>query len=156
LSESTTTGPRSAEPDAATEDATIRPFQVEVSEAELVELRRRLAATRWPSRELVTDRSRGVQLATVQELARYRATGYGLSAQPTEVGWDPDRAAAAALATFRASGFGYFLGQATRPQGLGGPVLTYFNEADKGGHFAAWEQPDLFTTEIRAAFRSLR
>jgi len=34
--------------------------------------------------------------------------------------------------------------------------LTYFNEADKGGHFAAWEQPEIFTGEIRAAFRSLR
>jgi pimeloyl-ACP methyl ester carboxylesterase len=36
------------------------------------------------------------------------------------------------------------------------PTLTYFNEVDKGGHFAAWEQPELFATEIRAAFRSLR
>jgi pimeloyl-ACP methyl ester carboxylesterase len=34
--------------------------------------------------------------------------------------------------------------------------LIYFNEADKGGHFAAWEQPELFAAEIRAAFRSLR
>ena len=38
----------------------------------------------------------------------------------------------------------------------GYPTLTYFNEVDKGGHFAAWEQPELFATEIRAAFRSLR
>ena len=36
------------------------------------------------------------------------------------------------------------------------PNLTYFNEVDKGGHFAAWEEPELFTTEIRAAFRALR
>jgi pimeloyl-ACP methyl ester carboxylesterase len=36
------------------------------------------------------------------------------------------------------------------------PNLTYFNEADKGGHFAAWEEPELFATEIRAAFRPLR
>jgi pimeloyl-ACP methyl ester carboxylesterase len=36
------------------------------------------------------------------------------------------------------------------------PTLTYFHEVDKGGHFAAWEQPDLFSAEIRAAFRSLR
>ena len=34
--------------------------------------------------------------------------------------------------------------------------LTYFNEADKGGHFAAWEQPQLFSEELRAAFRTLR
>src|SRR4051812_28560918 len=36
------------------------------------------------------------------------------------------------------------------------PTLKYFNEADKGGHFAAWEEPELFATEVRAAFRSLR
>jgi pimeloyl-ACP methyl ester carboxylesterase len=34
--------------------------------------------------------------------------------------------------------------------------LIYWNEVDKGGHFAAWEQPELFVTEVRAAFRSLR
>jgi pimeloyl-ACP methyl ester carboxylesterase len=39
---------------------------------------------------------------------------------------------------------------------LGYPHLTYFHEADRGGHFAAWEEPGLFTTEIQAAFRSLR
>jgi pimeloyl-ACP methyl ester carboxylesterase len=36
------------------------------------------------------------------------------------------------------------------------PHLTYFHEADKGGHFAAWEQPELFSEELRAAFRPLR
>jgi pimeloyl-ACP methyl ester carboxylesterase len=36
------------------------------------------------------------------------------------------------------------------------PTLVYFNEADKGGHFAAWEEPELFATELRAAFKSLR
>ena len=54
----------------------IRPFQVEVPEEDLVELRRRIAAARWPSRELVPDRSQGVQLATLQALARYWATDY--------------------------------------------------------------------------------
>src|SRR6266545_8038475 len=54
----------------------IRPFRIEVPEEELAELRRRIAATRWPSRELVADRSQGVQLATMQELARYWATDY--------------------------------------------------------------------------------
>lgn len=52
-------------------DLTIRPFEVHVPDADLVELQRRIAATRWPSKELVADRSQGVQLATVQELARY-------------------------------------------------------------------------------------
>src|SRR5881392_1414321 len=49
----------------------IRPFRVDVPENELAELRDRIAATRWPSKELVSDRSQGVQLATLQELAHY-------------------------------------------------------------------------------------
>jgi pimeloyl-ACP methyl ester carboxylesterase len=58
---------------AATE---IRPFQVEVPEEQLAELRQRIDATRWPTRELVDDRSQGVQLATTRELARYWVTDY--------------------------------------------------------------------------------
>jgi hypothetical protein len=54
----------------------IRPFHVNVPEAELTELRRRIKATRWPERETVTDASQGVQLAKIQELARYWATDY--------------------------------------------------------------------------------
>ncbi|HEY6746495.1 MAG TPA: epoxide hydrolase [Mycobacteriales bacterium] len=54
----------------------IRPFQVEIPEEELAELQRRIRATRWPSKELVGDRSQGVQLATLQELARYWTTEY--------------------------------------------------------------------------------
>jgi pimeloyl-ACP methyl ester carboxylesterase len=54
----------------------IRPFQVEVPDEELAELRRRVAAVRWPYRELVADRSQGVQLATLQELARYWTSDY--------------------------------------------------------------------------------
>jgi pimeloyl-ACP methyl ester carboxylesterase len=388
----------------------IQPFHVETPEAELAELRRRIAATRWPSKELVEDRSQGVQLATLQELARYWQTdydwrkaeaklnalpqftteidgveihfihvrsehegalplimthgwpgsvielletvapltdptayggsaedavhlvlpslpGYGFSGEPTELGWDlgrtgeawaelmrrlgytryvaqggdvgagvtdamgrrapeglagihmnllvtalggpqaadtdEERAAADAITTFRTSGSGYFLEQATRPQTIGYavldspvalaawmldhdtdayykishafvdgqpvgnltrdhvldnitlywltgtgasaarsyweaygvtavataagqappevsipvgfttfadeifaaprswvaasyPKLTYFNEVDRGGHFAAWEEPELFATELRAAFSSLR
>jgi pimeloyl-ACP methyl ester carboxylesterase len=388
----------------------IRPFSVNIPEEALDDLRQRIAATRWPSKELVEDRSQGVQLATMQELARYWATdydwrkaesklnalpqftteidgvdihfihvksrhenalplimthgwpgsviellevvgpltdptahggepedafdlvlpslpGYGFSREPTEVGWnagrvaqawaelmhrlgytryvaqggdvgaavtdamgrqapegllgihmnllvtvlagpqpaesEQERAAADQLATFRESGFGYFLEMATRPQtisyalldspvalaawlldhdtdsyykisrafvdgepagnltrdhildnitlywltGTGAsaarsywedgralaqalasgqappdvslpvgfttfpgeiwrtprswaekayPNLTYFNEVDKGGHFAAWEEPELFSEELRAAFRSLR
>ena len=52
-------------------DAGIRPFTLEVPEADLTELRRRIAATRWPSRELVDDRSQGVQLAAARALAAY-------------------------------------------------------------------------------------
>jgi pimeloyl-ACP methyl ester carboxylesterase len=54
----------------------IRPFQVNVPEEELTELRRRIKATRFPERETVTDASQGVQLATIQKLARYWATQY--------------------------------------------------------------------------------
>jgi pimeloyl-ACP methyl ester carboxylesterase len=54
----------------------IRTFRVEIPEEELAELRRRIEATRWPSKELVADRSQGVQLATLQALARYWATDY--------------------------------------------------------------------------------
>jgi pimeloyl-ACP methyl ester carboxylesterase len=387
----------------------IRPFHVEIPEEELAEMRGRIAATRWPSKELVADRSQGVQLETLQKLARYwtkehdwRKTeaklnalpqfkteidgvdihfihvksrhenalplimthgwpgsvielleavgpltdptahgggaedafhlvlpslpGYGFSGEPTEVGWnvgriaeawaelmrrlgytryvaqggdvgasvtdamgrqapkgllgihmnllvtvlsggplpedsEEERAARDAINTFRASGFGYFLEQATRPQTIGYalldspvslaawmldhdtdayykishafvdgepsgnltpdhildnitlywltgtgasaarsywengraaalaagqappqvslpvgfttfpgeiwqsprswvekgyPNVTYFNKAERGGHFAAWEEPELFATEVRAAFKSLR
>ena len=58
------------------ENTAIRPFRVEVPEAELTELRRRINATKWPERETVTDASQGVQLATLQKLARYWATEY--------------------------------------------------------------------------------
>src|SRR5689334_9776740 len=390
-------------------EAEVRSFQVGMPDDAIADLRRRIAATRWPGKELVTDRSQGVQLATLQELARYWTTaydwrkaeaklnalpqftteidgvdihfihvrsehedalplimthgwpgsviemleaigpltdptahggqaedafhlvlpsipGYGFSGKPTELGWysgrvaqawaelmrrlgytryvaqggdqgaavtdamgrqapeglagihmnllvtalgggampaetDQERAALEQTKTFRATGFGYFLEQATRPQTIGYalldspialaawmldhdtdayykisrafvdgqpsggltrdhildnitlywltgtgasaarsywesaraqalaagqapaqvtipvgfttfpdeifraprswvelayPTLTYFNEAAKGGHFAAWEQPELFATEIRAAFRPLR
>ena len=52
------------------------PFRIEIPEEQIDDLRRRVAATRWPTRELVADRSQGVQLATLQELARYWATEY--------------------------------------------------------------------------------
>jgi pimeloyl-ACP methyl ester carboxylesterase len=54
----------------------IRPFHVNVPEAELTELRRRINATKWPERETVTDATQGVQLATMQALARYWGTEY--------------------------------------------------------------------------------
>jgi pimeloyl-ACP methyl ester carboxylesterase len=393
---------------SSTSETEIRPFRVDTPDVAIADLRRRIAATRWPSRELVADRSQGVQLATIQEVARYWATeydwgacqaelnalpqftteidgldihfihvrsrhagalplvithgwpgsviellgvigpltdpaahggsagdafdlvvpsmpGYGFSAAPAEAGWDPgriahawaelmrrlgyaryvaqggdqgawvtdamgrqapdglagihmnllvttdgatlpteteqERAAADARKEFRTSGFGYFLEQATRPQTIGYalldsplalaawmldhdtdayykisraftsgqpsggltrdhildnitmywltgtgtsaarsyweygraqalaagqapppvklpvgftvfpgesfraprswveqgyPTLSYFHEAGRGGHFAAWEEPELFATELRAAFRSLR
>ena len=61
---------------AASENTDVRPFRVNVPEAELTELRRRINTTRWPERETVTDQSQGVQLATIQRLARHWATEY--------------------------------------------------------------------------------
>ena len=91
----------------------VRLFGIEVPEEELVDLRRRILATRWPERETVADDSQGVQLATIRN-------------SPAE------------------------LGRAGLPQ----PDL--FHEVDKGGHFAAWEEPELFCVKLRAAFQSLR
>jgi pimeloyl-ACP methyl ester carboxylesterase len=61
---------------AAPADDAIRPFHVNVHEADLAELRRRINATRWPERETVEDETQGVLLATIQELARYWGTDY--------------------------------------------------------------------------------
>jgi hypothetical protein len=68
--------PRPPEPGGATEDPAVRSFRVSVPREELADLHRRIAATRWPSAELVADRSQGVQLATIRELPRYWVTEY--------------------------------------------------------------------------------
>ena len=60
----------------AASDTAIRPFRVDVPEADLADLKRRLAATRWPDKETVGDRSQGAPLALLQELVRYWGTGY--------------------------------------------------------------------------------
>ena len=61
---------------AATENSAIRPFRINVPEDQLVDLRRRIVATRWPDRETVNDRSQGVQLAEFKEMVRYWGTEY--------------------------------------------------------------------------------
>ncbi len=279
-----------AQLDADTATAEVRPFRVEVPEAALVDLRRRLAATRWPDRETVTDQSQGVPLAKLQELVRYWGTdydwrkpeaklnalpqfvttidgldihcvhvrsrhphalplimthgwpgsvfellnvigpltdptahggraedafhlvlpsmpGYGFSEKPTGTGWGPERIARAWDVLMKRLGYTRYVSQGgdwgsvvadvmarQAPEGLlgihvnmpatvppeiakaltaGGPPpaglsadekvayermdnLIYYNAVDKGGHFAAWEEPELFAAELRAAFRSLR
>ena len=60
----------------AAEGEVIRPFRVNIPDEQLVDLRRRIAATRWPDRETVNDRSQGIQLAKLQELVRYWGTSY--------------------------------------------------------------------------------
>ena len=63
-----------SDPTTASAEGAVRPFRIEVPQGEIDELRRRINATRWPTRELVTDRSQGVQLAAIQNLARYWTT----------------------------------------------------------------------------------
>ncbi len=70
------TRPTSAQPRGAAVDTTIRPFHFTAPQAALDDLRRRIQATVWPDRETVADASQGVQLATMQKLARYWATEY--------------------------------------------------------------------------------
>ena len=72
MTQATATQPR---PQAVDQGA-IRPFRVSIPEKQIADLRRRIADTRWPTRELVADRSQGVQLATLRELARYWSTEY--------------------------------------------------------------------------------
>jgi pimeloyl-ACP methyl ester carboxylesterase len=60
----------------AAESDAIRPFRIDIPEQDLVDLRRRVLATRWPDRETVADQSQGVQLAKLRELARYWETDY--------------------------------------------------------------------------------
>jgi pimeloyl-ACP methyl ester carboxylesterase len=95
----------------------------------------------------------------------YWLTGTGASAARSY--WERGRAQAQAQAAGQAPpqvslpvGFTTFPGEIFRaPRSwveAGYPKVTHFDEADKGGHFAAWEEPDIFSTEVRAAFRSLR
>ena len=125
-----------AKPPAAGEDNLIRSFHVNVPEEQLTDLRKRIIATRWPEKETVTDASQGVQLATIQELARYWATDYD---------WRRCEAKLNEL---------YLAPRSWTERAY--PKLIYYNKLDKGGHFAAWEQPELFSQELRAAFKSLR
>jgi pimeloyl-ACP methyl ester carboxylesterase len=101
----------------------------------------------------------------LDNITLYWLTGTGASAARSY--WENGQAQAAALAAGQAPpevslpvGFTQFPGEIFRaPRSwveAGYPNVTYFNEADKGGHFAAWEEPELFSEEVRAAFGSLR
>jgi hypothetical protein len=101
----------------------------------------------------------------VNNITLYWLTGTGASAARSY--WESGRAQALAAAAGEAppevslpTGFTTFpdeIFQAPRSWAENSyPNLTYFNEADRGGHFAAWEEPDVFSTEVRAAFASLR
>jgi pimeloyl-ACP methyl ester carboxylesterase len=70
------TGPLTAKQTAAAEDDSIRPFHISIPEEQLVDLRQRIAATRWPDKETVTDESQGIRSAEVQALLQYWGNGY--------------------------------------------------------------------------------
>jgi pimeloyl-ACP methyl ester carboxylesterase len=74
--ETTSAAPKGSETRVTADDTSIRPFQIHASDEALADLRRRIATTKWPQRETVTDASQGVQLATMQKLARYWQTEY--------------------------------------------------------------------------------
>ncbi len=74
--EASVISPLPAKLGAAAENKAVRPFHIDVPEAALADLRRRIAGTKWPERESVTDATQGVQLATMQNLAHYWATDY--------------------------------------------------------------------------------
>src|SRR5207249_7068825 len=86
-------GPRSARCDSkggsmstAVDTTThLRTFRIDIADEQIDDLRRRIAATRWPSKELVEDRSQGVQLATIRELARYWAEDYDFGRVPARL-----------------------------------------------------------------------
>jgi len=143
---------------AGSDKTAIRPFHVDVPDAELADLRRRINAAKWPERETVTDDSQGVPLAMMQELARYWAAdydwrkceaklnalpqfmteiidpltnptahgasasdafhlvipsmpGYGFSGKPTATGWDPARIARAWVVLMKRLGYAQFVSQ---------------------------------------------
>jgi len=226
------------------DSSAIRPFpKVNVPEAELTELRRRITATRWPDREYVADQTQGVQLATMQKLARYWATDHDwrkveakLNALPqfiTEIdgldihfihvkskekdalpliithGW-PGSVLKLITRVFDGQPEGmtrddvldnitfywltntaissarlYWENNLTAKAGFfdvknvtipvavsvfpdeiyaapkswaekAYPKLIFYNKHDKGAHFAAWEQPEYLTSDLREAFRTLR
>jgi pimeloyl-ACP methyl ester carboxylesterase len=71
-------------------DESIRPFRINIAEGDLVDLRQRLAATRWPDKETVNDESQGIRLAEMQEVVRYWSNGYNLRSVETKLNALPE------------------------------------------------------------------
>ena len=92
--------------------------------------------------------------------------GYGFSGEPTTIGWDPNRIVRAWAELMNRLGYHRYVAQggdqgAAVTDTLAGQAPKelrgiHLNLVDKGGHFAAWEAPELFASEIRAAFKALR
>jgi len=143
---------------AKSADATaIRPFHLEISSP--------LSWSSPPGRRRSATPCNLTRHNTLDNITLYWLTGTGASAPRWF--WESGRAQAAAAAAGQApSAVSVPVGFTTFPGELWAaprnwvesvyPGLTYFNEVDRGGHFAAWEEPEVFSTEVRAAFRSLR
>jgi pimeloyl-ACP methyl ester carboxylesterase len=126
-------------------DTEIRPFNVSVPEEELAELRRRIAATRWPD-------------GVLDNVTHYWLTNTGVSS--ARLYWESH------LAFFDVKGVEIPVGVTVFPDELypapqswaekAYPKLLHYNRVEEGGHFAAWEQPQILSQELRDAFRSLR
>jgi pimeloyl-ACP methyl ester carboxylesterase len=149
----------------AADDNSIHPFQAGFPEAELAELRRRINATRWPDQETVSDDSQGVRLTMMQDLdlldniTLYWLTNTGIAT--ARLYWENKADffdAKPITIPFAISVFPDELYQAPRSwaERAYPHNLIHYNKLDKGGHFAAWEQPGLFCAEMRAAFKTLR
>ena len=125
---------------AAAADA-IRPFRFDVPEQDLIDLHRSLAATRWPDKETVADDSQGVPPAMLQELVRYWQTDYDWRKVEVQLNALPQ-----SITEIDELDIHFIHVRSKHENTL----------PDKGGHFAAWEQPQVFSEEVRAAFRPLR
>src|SRR5208282_6124914 len=168
----------------------IHPFRVDVPDEAIADLRRRIAATRWPSRELVADRSQGVQLASITELlgvigpltdpAAHGGSasdafdlvlpslpGYGFSAEPAEVGWDPGRIARAWAELMRRLGYTRYVAQGgdqgaavtdamgrQAPAGLAGIHMNLLVTALGGGAMPAQTEAERAALEQTKTFRA--
>jgi pimeloyl-ACP methyl ester carboxylesterase len=126
-------------------DTEIRPFNVSVPEEELAERRRRIAATRWPD-------------GVLDNVTHYWLTNTGVSS--ARLYWESH------LAFFDVKGVEIPVGVTVFPDELypapqswaeqAYPRLVHYNRIEEGGHFAAWEQPQILSQELPDTFRSLR
>jgi hypothetical protein len=113
----------------------IRPFHVDIPEGKLTDLRRRIAATNWPENETVAD-------ASSRLYWEYKGGFFNTKGVSIPV----------AVSVFPGEQYQAPRSWAERAY----PHLIYYNQVARGGHFAAWEQPRLFSQEIRTAFRPFR
>lgn len=117
----------------------------------------------WPSttlelvkaaRQLADPRAHGQDPRDAYHVVLPSLPGFGLSGKPRHTGWAPERIAVAWLELMRRLGYAHDTYLASRRWVAERyPTLSYYNEAPRGGHFPAWEQPSLFADEVRASFR---